>query len=173
MQEEQARAWLARVHDLMVQLRQQWRRGERRENLSWPQWYLLRHLQRHGAAQPFQLADVLGVTRSTLTGLLDGLEEKGYARRRPDPEDRRAVRVEITGEGRRALERFERRTRQALMEALMGLEAEQAEILVKVMERFASAWSRAESSQSASEEGDEHDDPARARGALAADQRRA
>ncbi|WP_372072261.1 MarR family transcriptional regulator [Tistrella mobilis] len=48
---------------------------------------------------PHVLADRAGVTRGTITGLLDGLERDGFVRRRPDPEDRRRVRVMLTKSG--------------------------------------------------------------------------
>lgn len=51
-----------------------------------------------------QLADALNYSASGATGLVAGLERKGYAVRAPDPESRRAVRVSLTDEGLRALE---------------------------------------------------------------------
>src|SRR6202521_4538457 len=41
-----------------------------------------------GEATPAGLADKTGVTRATISGLLDGLEKDGLIQRRPDPQDR-------------------------------------------------------------------------------------
>lgn len=50
-------------------------------------------------AKPSRLASLLGTDAAGVTGLIDQLEEKGLARRRPDPADRRAVIVEPTKAG--------------------------------------------------------------------------
>jgi DNA-binding MarR family transcriptional regulator len=47
-----------------------------------------------------ELAREVGVTTGAVTGALDRLERSGYARRDPDPADRRRVRVTVTPEFR-------------------------------------------------------------------------
>lgn len=46
--------------------------------------------------KPSELAEIIGVTRATMTGLLDTLERDDYVRRAIDPQDRRSMRVEST-----------------------------------------------------------------------------
>lgn len=53
---------------------------------------------------PSRIADACGVTRATITGLLDGLEADGQIRRTRDKGDRRTQRVQLTAEGRRFLD---------------------------------------------------------------------
>ncbi|MFH1018258.1 MAG: MarR family transcriptional regulator [Pseudomonadota bacterium] len=53
---------------------------------------------------PCELAKRIGVTRATVTGLLDGLEKCGYLRREGSREDRRSVSVHLLPAGRRFLE---------------------------------------------------------------------
>ena len=43
-----------------------------------------------------ELARAAGLTTGAVTGVIDRLEHAGYARRVPDPADRRRVRVEVT-----------------------------------------------------------------------------
>jgi DNA-binding MarR family transcriptional regulator len=45
---------------------------------------------------PAELADAAGVTRATMTGLIDTLERDGLVRREPDPDDRRMMSVRLT-----------------------------------------------------------------------------
>jgi DNA-binding MarR family transcriptional regulator len=46
-----------------------------------------------------ELAEHAGVSRATVTGLLDTMEKAGLVERRDDPRDRRASRVRITAAG--------------------------------------------------------------------------
>jgi DNA-binding MarR family transcriptional regulator len=50
------------------------------------------------------IADSTGVSRATLTGLLDGLERDGLIRRVDYPEDRRRITITLTANGRRLLD---------------------------------------------------------------------
>jgi DNA-binding MarR family transcriptional regulator len=51
------------------------------------------------ALTPAQLAEQSGVTRATMTGLIDTLERADMVVRTPDPADRRQVSVELTPHG--------------------------------------------------------------------------
>lgn len=50
---------------------------------------------------PHELADRAGVTRATITGLLDGLERDGFVERRSGLNDRRKIAVVLTETGRK------------------------------------------------------------------------
>ena len=49
-----------------------------------------------------ELAERAGMTAQSMGELVDDLERLGYVERRPDPTDRRAKRVHLTGKGRAA-----------------------------------------------------------------------
>jgi DNA-binding MarR family transcriptional regulator len=49
--------------------------------------------------RPSDLAEQVGVTRATMTGLLDNLEKSGLIAREPDRNDRRALVIKITPAG--------------------------------------------------------------------------
>lgn len=49
---------------------------------------------------PNHLAEQAGVTRATVTGLLDGLQRDGLIERHADTADRRALRIRLTRKGR-------------------------------------------------------------------------
>ena len=81
-----------------------------------------------------ELAERVGVSRPTLTSLIDGLERQGLLRRRPVPGDRRGIRLEPTEQGLDALTRAER----ALSDRMLGLvDLDTA----RQMEQFVSALS--------------------------------
>jgi len=48
---------------------------------------------------PADLAECAGVTRATMTGLIDTLERDGLVKREPDPDDRRMMSVHLTDRG--------------------------------------------------------------------------
>lgn len=76
-----------------------------------------------------ELADAEGVPSSAATRIADRLEEAGCVTRRPNPRDRRSVKLAITAEGRRLVE--DRRTRGSawLAERLAGLTVAQRHML--------------------------------------------
>ena len=59
-----------------------------------------------GPRTPAELADAAGVTRATMTGLIDTLERDGFVKREPDPDDRRMMSVNLTVKGERFLHEF-------------------------------------------------------------------
>jgi DNA-binding MarR family transcriptional regulator len=59
-----------------------------------------------GPRTPAELADAAGVTRATMTGLIDTLERDGYVKREPDPNDRRMMSVLLTPKGDQFLREF-------------------------------------------------------------------
>src|SRR5205814_8179653 len=72
-----------------------------------------------GETTPKQLAEVTGLTTGAITGIVDRLEQAGYARREPNPKDRRSVIVHA-----RNTERLAKQTKPifaALTEAMTKL----------------------------------------------------
>lgn len=59
-----------------------------------------------GPRTPAELAEAAGVTRATMTGLIDTLERDGYVVREPDPSDRRMLLVRLTKKAENFLKRF-------------------------------------------------------------------
>ncbi len=49
--------------------------------------------------RPNELGKRAGLEPSTMTGLLDRMERDGLVERSPDPEDRRAIRIQLTQDG--------------------------------------------------------------------------
>lgn len=58
----------------------------------------------HKAVSPSTIAEKVGVKRATMTGLLDGLEQKGLVKRFAHQEDRRKVSIQLTVTGQKILD---------------------------------------------------------------------
>jgi DNA-binding MarR family transcriptional regulator len=82
-------------------------------------------LRDEGPTRITELANVEAVTQPTMTTLVTRLERDGLATRSPDPDDARAVRVEITEEGRRRLAGMRAARAAVLDAALEALEPEE------------------------------------------------
>jgi DNA-binding MarR family transcriptional regulator len=65
------------------------------------QWSVLITLYRDRARTPLEIAQFIGIDGSAVTRLLDRLEKRGLTRRKPNPEDRRSLVIELTSEGRK------------------------------------------------------------------------
>jgi len=64
---------------------------------------LLRQVADSDPLRPGELAHRLGVEASHVTRTVQQLQKSGYVTRVPDPDDRRAQRIELTEAGRRAV----------------------------------------------------------------------
>ena len=78
---------------------QLFRRVVRSLRLTVIEWYILRALYEEDGQHASDLAKAVGRAATSFTPNLDKLQEKGYIERRPDPGDRRAVRIYLTKKG--------------------------------------------------------------------------
>jgi DNA-binding MarR family transcriptional regulator len=98
--------------------------------LSMARTKVLRQLHEQGPTRQNVLAVHFGLSPHSITDLVDGLERLGLAERRPDPTDRRAKLVAITGAGEAALD-VANATRERLLKQIFGAlsEADRATLL--------------------------------------------
>lgn len=75
---------------------QVFRRAVRPLGLTVIEWYILRALYEQDGQHASELARAVGRAATSFTPNLDKLQDKGYIERRPDPGDRRAVRIFLT-----------------------------------------------------------------------------
>jgi len=72
-----------------------------------PQLYLLTCLGQADGQKPCNLGKQVCLDSSSITGLLDRAEKAGLVVRRPDPRDRRSLRIHLTDLGRQRLATLE------------------------------------------------------------------
>lgn len=99
---------LSRVTRLAHHLERQRSQVFARHDLETWTFDVLSALRRAGSPHdlsPGQLLAQTLVTSGTMTNRLNHLEQRGLVRRRPDPNDARSVRVRLTAEGRRKVDR--------------------------------------------------------------------
>ena len=85
------------------------------------------------------LADHLGLAESSVTRMVDRLEELGLTTRRPLPDDRRSVAVELTPAGREVAAQIAAGRRSYLTGILEALEPDERGELVRLFAKVAAA----------------------------------
>ena len=109
------------------------------DGLSLAQHQLLTPLASEPAQTIRALADAAGVAAPTATRMLDGLERGGYVTRATDVKDRRCVVVDLTPDGRTALDVTSRAlnaNRRRISTSLSDEDREQAARLLRQLARI-------------------------------------
>jgi DNA-binding MarR family transcriptional regulator len=86
------------------------------------------------------LAEALALDESTVTRLVDRLEQDGLARRQSSTSDRRATVVGLTPEGRAALAEMQEQRRRLFTEILAALDPTERAELVRLTAKVVDAW---------------------------------
>ena len=90
-----------------------------------------------GTLSPHALAERAGVTRATISGLLDGLQREGLLQRRSDADDGRRLQIVLTAQGKRLAEDLFNQHTQWIAGLFNGLDtAEQ----VQLSQLLAKVW---------------------------------
>jgi DNA-binding MarR family transcriptional regulator len=93
----------------------------------------LRRAGRPYELSPGELLVQTLVASGTMTNRLDRLERRGFVRRRPDPNDRRSVRVRLTGRGRATVDAVLGDLLDRERELLAGLDRRQRQTLAGLL----------------------------------------
>src|SRR3712207_6396609 len=100
------------------------------------QEFVLRELWREDGLAPGELAKRIGVETPTVTRAVQRMEAAGLARREPDPDDARLVRVRLTERGRVLEGVVPEVMRRVWDEALRDFSEEEKAQLWRLMERM-------------------------------------
>lgn len=94
-----------RIHGLNRRFRKMMESTLAEHGLTYEEWGVLNVLHLAGPpfrAAPGKIARRLELTSGAMTARLDKLEASGLVQRKPDPDDRRGLRVELTEAGKKA-----------------------------------------------------------------------
>jgi len=121
------------ITDVSHLLRRNFNRRAQALGLSQAQWRALAHLSRDEGLKQSALAERLEIQPITLTRLIDRMEAAGWVERRPDPTDRRAMRLYLTARAQPVLSEMQRAAAGMLDEALRGLSVGERRQLVDAL----------------------------------------
>ena len=91
-------------------------------------------LYENGPLPPSQIAKHMMVESSTVTGVVDRLEQKGLVRRTRNSPDRRVINIELTKEGTRLAENAPPPIQQKIIDGLGKLSEKQVNQIVKALQ---------------------------------------
>ncbi|WP_438274738.1 MarR family winged helix-turn-helix transcriptional regulator [Nitrobacter sp.] len=97
------------------------------------QWIVLFQLRQKEGLSQVDLADVLELQPISLVRLLDRLVDHGFLERRPDPRDRRANRLFLTGAGRRLVDDLDSLRDSIAADVLQGIPEETVETSLETL----------------------------------------
>ena len=103
-------------------------------DLTMPQVKTLIHVNKNDGPTSGQIANGLGVTLSTITGIVDRLEEQGLVFRQEDRHDRRITRVLPTARGRELVDGLFRYRNEVVTAILSQLDEYQLEVVEKAFQ---------------------------------------
>ena len=137
--EAASRAIIAQFRAALRELRCMGGDRMRRIGLSFTHFHIVSLLERHGEMPMSRLADMLDVSDSNASGVVDRLEERGYVERIRVPDDRRVVHVRTTEAGRQMLAEAEVLKDEMVEKVLDRLDASQLERLAHAVDDLGAA----------------------------------
>lgn len=98
---------------------------------------LLLELIAQGLRHPKELAEVLDAVPPTISAMLGDLEQRGWIRRKTDPDDRRRVRLELTPAGEAMRDEMRAAWRHSSRTRFAGLSRDDLAALVRLYRKLA------------------------------------
>lgn len=107
------------------------------------QAYTLLALPRKANLTMNALSEAMGLANSTMTRMIDNLVERGLVYRRPDDEDRRAVRVGLTDQGARLRHTLQAAQEEVFEAALEEIPKEERPVILRALEQVTNCLEKA------------------------------
>lgn len=121
------------LHEVSRLMRRNFDRQVKPLGLTQAQWRTLAHLARNEGITQVMLAEILEIRPMTLARLIDRLQAAGWVERRPDPADRRAHRLFLTGQAAPMLQKMDALAHRTREEAIAGLSVGERQQLIDVL----------------------------------------
>lgn len=102
-------------------------------------FHILGLLMESGSMRPTQLAEILGVPRSTLSTASKALQARGLVNQAPDPSDGRAQILTLSKEGVEVANAIKRQDRKNMKLLLQLVDTKRRKIIIDVLEELSRA----------------------------------
>ena len=141
--EMDSKAPQAPVKEIIYQIRRLMQAGElytkelnKKYQVSAPQLNCLLALYENGPLPPSQIARYIMVKSSTVTGIIDRLEQKGLVTRVRNSPDRRVITIELTETGKRLADHAPPPIQQKIIDGLKRLPEGEIEEIVRALTKL-------------------------------------
>ena len=101
-----------------------------------PQLWALKTISTNGSLSPGELSKKMYLHPSTITGVVDRLEKKGYVARDRGQEDRRVVKVQLTPKGRKLVKKAPNPIQGKMVYGLRKLEKEKLDSIYDALQKL-------------------------------------
>jgi len=103
-------------------------------DLTFPQLSVISMLEKHGEQKVSELSLKIGLSDSTVSGILDRLEQKDIIKRERTKDDRRVVKISLTGKSKELCNDFRRKREEYFTRLLKKLSEEEIKDIIKGLE---------------------------------------
>jgi len=103
-------------------------------DLTFPQLSVISMLEKHGEQKVSELSLKIGLSDSTVSGILDRLEQKDIVKRERTKDDRRVVKISLTGKSKELCNDFRRKREEYFTRLLKKLSEEEIKDIIKGLE---------------------------------------
>ena len=103
-------------------------------------WGVLSTLVESGPRTQIELAAATATDRTAMVYLLDDLESRGLAERKPNPDDRRSYLIHLTAQGKKTQQRAAAELANQADTLLTPLDAAERRQLIELLTRIADHW---------------------------------
>jgi DNA-binding MarR family transcriptional regulator len=99
-----------------------------------PQLSVISILEKHGEQKVSELSFKMGLSNSTVSGILDRLEQKDIIKRERTKNDRRVVKISLTGKSQKFCNDFRKKKEEYLTQLLKKLSEQEIRDIIKGLE---------------------------------------
>lgn len=124
------------LHDVARLLRVDADKRARLHGMTRAQWAILIWLERQPGISQKELSEILEVEPITVARLIDRLEARGMAERRPDPKDRRIWRLHLLRPACDVLREIDRQRAEMTRVVTVGIDENSIEIMTEALLRM-------------------------------------
>lgn len=111
------------------------------QTLTHTQFFVLIAIHSQGHSTMQKMADKMGVSMPTMSGIIDRLVAAQYVARQENPDDRRQVLVTLTKEGKGLIAQFQKAVGERWMDVLGVLDAYEVQAMAKILGKIGQSLS--------------------------------
>ena len=111
-----------------------------RDHITHSQWFVLGIIEHNKHVSIKNISEMLGISSSAATQLVNGLVQNGYVVRQDKPEDRRAVQLELSTKGKKQISSLKEKRINEMTKLFDALNDSELETYLRFHKKIISKW---------------------------------